>query len=427
MEYDFEYCNDTILKINNSLNEKSLVILCGVAGSGKSSLIKYMLNKHLFPFDEKDILYVSYFEKEKLFVKESFKAISDKLLIIDNFESSTNMFENFVRIKEFLKSNKVLLIQRNTCIDLNYDYDCEIIKMPLLNEKAVLKALQSKSYDFLKEYNLNANQILEIINGSILMLNLLIECFDSHYDEKIMKQFLYVLSQNDNKEVSQLLYVFALNFYLKENYDEAERLFFHIVNLNTNDKIILQSLRLICEIKKRENKYEEAIFVIKQSIEKCSNNFEIAKTYNILGDLYRKIHNYILSQESFEFALSFMSTNEKNSFEDYLILKNELLINLASVLTNQQKYGQAIQILNSALSFNKDNTDQNTYYQVVILNNLASIYAKMNENKQAKNYYIEALNKINNANIGIGAQEKLSFKGLSSIIKKNIEKAKNYN
>lgn len=421
MEYSFKYCNDTILKINNSLHDKNFVILCGAAGSGKSSLIKHMINEHLFSFNVKDIIYVSFFDKEK-----SFKIISNKLIIIDNFDfdSNANMFENFIKIKELLKNNKVLLVQRNTCIDFEYDYDCEIIKMPLLDEQTVIELLQNKSYDYYEKCNLNAKQILEITNGSILMLNLLIECFNSNYDEKLMKQLLYVLSQNNSEEVSSLLYVFALNFYRKKNYDESEKLFFHIVNLNSNDKIVLQSLRLICEIKKRDNKYEEAIFVIKQSIEKCSTNFEIAKTYNILGDLYRKQGTYMLSQESFEFALSLLSTNGQNSFEDYFILKTELLINLASVLSNQKKFYEAIQILNDALNFSKKMPEQSTYYQVVILNNLASIYVKMNNNKQATDYYMKALNEINNVKFSLESQKSLLFENLSEIINKNIEKTK---
>lgn len=414
-KYNFDYCKQTINDINEALNNKNLIILCGEAGTGKSSLIKYMINNNLFNLDSKEILYVSYYN-EKI-IKEDLNS-HKKLVIIDNYDfiNSIDRFNEFIAIKNILEKTKVLLIQRNTIIE--YDYDCAVINMPLLNINSIKDIMMGKDFNYHQfiKYGLNETKLLEITNGSILLLDLLNNYLKSNYEDSVVRDLLYVLSEKDNEYVTQLLYVTALKYYINNNFEQAEELFFHIVNIDLDKTITVQSLYRISEIKEKEKKYDEAIFILKQILKKLNNNFETAKIYNRIGELYRKTNSNKLALESFEFALSTI-TNTKNNNTEYNNLMIELLINISSIFSVLGEYNKAIHNLEKALEKNSENNEELLmYYKTVIFNNLASIYAKSNKLEKANLYYNQALNILNSS------APSLHNKQLNSLINNNIRK-----
>ncbi len=414
-KYNFDYCKQAINDINEALNNKNLIILCGEAGTGKSSLIKYMINNNLFNLDSKEILYVSYYN-EKI-IKEDLNS-HKKLVIIDNYDFINNIdrFNEFIAIKNILEKTKVLLIQRNTIIE--YDYDCAVINMPLLNINSIKDIMMGKDFNYHQfiKYGLNETKLLEITNGSILLLDLLNNYLKSNYEDSVVRDLLYVLSEKDNESVTQLLYVTALKYYVNNNFEQAEELFFHIVNIDLDKTITVQSLYRISEIKEKEKKYDEAIFILKQILKKLNNNFETAKIYNRIGELYRKTNSNKLALESFEFALSTI-TNTKNNNTEYNNLMIELLINISSIFSVLGEYNKAIHNLEKALEKNSENNEELLmYYKTVIFNNLASIYAKNNKLEKANLYYNQALNILNSS------APSLHNKQLNSLINNNIRK-----
>ncbi len=227
---------------------------------------------------------------------------------------------------------------------------------------------------------------------------------------------MFRLLKINNESVTQLLYVTALKYYINNKFEQAEELFFHIVNIDLDKTITVQSLYRISEIKEKEKKYDEAIFILKQILKKLNNNFETAKIYNKIGELYRKINSNKLALEAFEFALSIITNTENNNYE-HNNLMIELLINISSIFSVLREYDKAIHNLEKALEKNSENDDELLlYYKAVILNNLASIYAKNNQLEKANHYYNEALNILNSSTLN------LHNKQLNSLINNNIRK-----
>ena len=414
MNYFYNYCNKTINEINKALEKTRLVILCGDAGTGKSSLIKYMINNNLFSYRKSEIKYMSYFNKET--IETDFNC---RLMVIDNYDfvDNSDKFDSFVSIRNILEKTKVLLIQRAPSIE--YDYKCSVIHMPPLDISSIRAIMNNNvNYNQYKKYGLSERRVLEITNGSILLLDLLNNYLQAGYNDEVVEDLLYVLSEKDKESVSQLLYVTAVKHYINNEFERAEELFFHIININTDESITIQSLYRIAEIKEKNQKYDEAIFVLKQIVEKTNEEFEISKLYNKIGELYRKTNSYKLALESFEFALSLINNCDNNL--ECNILTLELLINIASIYTALENYEKAINYLNIALGHVSANEEKKQYYLAVIYNNLAIIYTKQNDREKAHRLFHKAIE----ASTDKYFNEK-QYNFLNSLISNNIKKMGN--
>lgn len=413
MIYNFDYCKTTIKEINEALTKNDFVILYGEAGTGKSSLIKYMIENDLFLYDKRKIVFFSNLHykycEEKIHIDSS-----NLLFIIDNFDfvDNSQLFENFKMVRKILNgNNKVLLIQRKAFLE--HDYKCKIVKMPLINASTVRSFLLNESN---KKIAISEKELAKISRGSIVILNILIDYLNSDYNESLKDDFFDILLENDSEVVSRLLYLYAVKFYKLNKYQQAEEILFDIMSINSDDEMAFQVFEKLSEIKEKQNKYEESILMLKQAIKRTNNSLKIVDSYNGIGGLYIKLKDYVSAKESFEFALSIVSSIKKSDAVTEMKIKT--IVNLASVETQEGKYRKSLELLEKAnkLSGNLDNP----YYKIAILNNKASVLAKQCEELKAIRCYDQAMKIIKN--------EKKSQNGLitklQTIIIRNSEKLK---
>ena len=143
-----------------------------------------------------------------------------------------------------------------------------------------------------------------------------------------------------------------------------------------------------------QNDYEKAIEIAEEYlfyIKRSDSNTKLAKVYNLLGILYRKIQRYKDAEKIYLEALKILSDTNKISEP----MAADVYANLGNVYRDTQRYKEAEEAHLEALEIRERSTekDPDTFESVLAIsyNNLGGLYFNIKKYKEAEEVYLEAL------------------------------------
>ena len=142
---------NTAKEIINSFKSYQIVILCGDAGSGKTSLCKFMVSQKMFCTVAGRVRYALGYptgflsDNDSSSNNEISNTNDSELLILDfsyglpkELNVSDIIFNN-IHVQS--QQDKVLVLLRTQDITINFDFDYKLVSMPLLQNTEMLLLL----------------------------------------------------------------------------------------------------------------------------------------------------------------------------------------------------------------------------------------------------------------------------------------------
>lgn len=395
---------NTAKEIINSFKSYQIVILCGDAGSGKTSLCKFMVSQKMFCTVAGRVRYALGYPTGFLSDNDSsgnneISNTNDSELLILDFSyglpkelNVSDIIFNNIHVQS--QQDKVLVLLRTQDITINFDFDYKLVSMPLLQNTEMFSIATSFSKKLgIKLSKEELKQVSNLSQGSVLKLSIILNVF---CDNSFEKTFEFIRNVQGAKIDARTWATLAL--LVGSRAEEAgylsyakELYLFVYQSLCQNDigeiRDIKSSLLIaLANIFANESRYAEALNYYDFALSEEKNIKKIATIYTRMSEIYEKLGQFSYAEMLLKKTLSLISNT---SSHDHSTIRLHILnlINLGAIYRKTKRLTEALDIYSKCLSLAKNNTSA----LLLIYNNLATIYALQENYQQALFYYNKAI------------------------------------
>ena len=185
---------------------------------------------------------------------------------------------------------------------------------------------------------------------------------------------------------------------------------------------LAETLHHYCELEKAKEYYIWALKIQKEQL--GANHVDVARSYNNLGNVYRKTGDLEKAKEYYEWALKIRKEQLGANHESVAASYN----NLGNVYSDKGDLEKAKEYYEWALKIQKEQLGANHVHVARSYNNLGNVYRKTGDLEKAKQYYEWAL-KIQKEQLAANHVDvAASYNNLGTVYsnKGDLEKAKQY-
>lgn len=372
--------------IIKGLERSNIVVLIGDAGSGKTALCKYMIEKKLFGEISSN---VKYFSKDG----QEFDDTYENCLLIIDFLDGIKPDDNCAirKIVELSKSNKILLVSRTIDISVLPSYN--LVSLPKPTDSEILWMIsQLAKQDGVELSKVQMDQIRMLSNGSFQNAKLISRLMQEDTLAKIFEDMRAISDiEFDFQTWSTLSILIGKNFENQGDLLRAKEYYCHAYDyLPSNyEKLKFELLSNLANISIKLGAYMDAISYYKQALNYAKEVREIVFIYNNIGSVLQDAAFFEEAEAYFHKALGLLK--DFPSYDKSIIqLRVSILTNLGACYRRMQNYEQALQVYERALSF--ENNDINSL--VAVYHNIATTYAAIGKYDYALSFYRKVLEMI---------------------------------
>lgn len=372
-------------KIIDALSKDNIVLLCGVAGTGKTTLCKYMINKGLFNSISQKTIYLNYhfnkLQDYEEYLNEN-KANASTLFIIDDYE---DQIEDIKILKNISEKHKVLLVSRS---DKLYSDHVTIVMRTMTDDDAKIFILKNSSITDIEIIN----KIADLAENNPVWIKLLINLSNNQIDI-----FTLISSIRNNADdlslgkstvntILQLYLLTANKSNLERKYVDAKDWYERALDLARNSNLVNYIISIsisLADLSSSLGSYDIAKSYLTNALNYASEHEVIALIYNNLGQIEQSVNNYMAAMNYYENALH-------ESKSDLTSLTASIYNNIGS-LYKDKDYNLALDYYKKALNIKISVLGESNSQVALSYNNIAGIYRSIQNYEEALNYYNKAI------------------------------------